>query len=191
MPISAALSLTLRSLFVVTAAACPAADFFFTHAPRPYRLHHGVRLQPQLPRRGPALHALGQQLFELLDYCLGQHRRPAYRPGAVEPARTLTPIGLYRPLHTNRGHPERAGDLRLCRRAVHHELTGEHAKRADILRGMHEHRQLSVEVRHPPIPALKGQVLCDGRCAGRKDRKLKLRHTPPHRAPSVTRSEII
>src|SRR5262249_45261521 len=89
---------------------------------------------------------------------------------------SLLAIELYRSFHADRCHPKSAGDITLLRITGGTELTGDHAKRCDIVLLMPKHRHVPVEIRYPPILFLERQFARDVGHTIREHRQVKLGH---------------
>jgi len=141
-----------------------------------YRLLDRVQLQSEpvgnLCRAGAA----SKKPLNLAHHSIDQHRRTACHARSVKSFRALLPIGLHRPLHADGRHPEGADDVALLDVTAGAELTGDHAKRCDVVLGMAEHRHVPVEVRDLTILLHEGQLVRDVGYPIGKYGQLKLRH---------------
>jgi len=178
-PIGAAQSISDRSLFVLAAIGSPRSFFGDRANPaRRYRFTQRVLLQAELLRDFAQAHALDQKAFDLSHHAGRQNRGSSRGPRRIEALRAPFPIELDRALDADRRHPEGPDDVALPRMSVGAKLTRYHPKGGDVVLGMDEHRDLTVEIRDLAVSPFKRQFVGDGRDPGGKHRQMKLRHEP-------------
>src|SRR5947208_8650263 len=88
----------------------------------------------------------------------------------------MLPVQLHMPLHRDHRHPERLHDLFGFHGPTGDHLAGEHTETPHIFLLMLEHRQVTVQIKHPARLCLYRDLAIDLRHPGRKNRQLQLRH---------------
>lgn len=157
-------------------AASPSFFSGLVQAPGAYRLGQGIAFDSQLFSYGGGFQTFIESFLRLIQYRIGQYRRPASPRLFIKPRRSSLAIPLHRPLYADEGDAKGAGNIRLFGVAVDAKLGRDHAKGGRILFGVNEYRHVPVEVGHWAIPSFKGQFRGDVLHAIRKQGQVHLRH---------------